>query len=99
MWTIPFPVILLSEAHILPVVLVAGHVLVEDGRASPLGTTRRQQSIQDRHRQLPPVVQRIEQHMKALLLDEYNHMGIVGSCVAVPLAMHSVDEALGVFCQ
>ena len=94
--TIPFPVVLLREAHVLPVVLVAGHILVEDGRASPPGTTRGQQSIQDLHWQVPPVVQRAEQHMKAPLLDEYDSMRIISGGVAVPLYMHPVDEALGV---
>ena len=79
--------------------LVAGHVLVEDCRASPPGNTCRQQSIQDRHRQLPPVVERAEERIKAPPLDEYGHMSIVSGSVDIPLAMHSADKALGVFCQ
>ena len=67
--TVPFLVILFSEGHVLPVMLVAGHILVEDGRASPPGTTLRQQSVHDMHRYLLPVVRRAEQHMKAPHLD------------------------------
>ena len=94
--TIPFPVVLLSEGEVLPIVLVARHILVEGGACARPRAACRQQSIQDRHRQLPPVVQRAEHHMKAPLLDEYDHMGIISGGVAVPLDVHPVDEALGV---
>ena len=75
--TIGCPVTLLSGGDVLPIVLVAGHVLVEDGALARPRAACRCERVKDLSRQLPLMVQRAKRHMKAPLLDQYNHMHMI----------------------